>query len=43
MWLHTFNKKGECFNKDYNKQFKIHIIGPLNSTKLFNKTYNVKK
>ena len=43
MWLYTFDKKGECFNEDYSKQFKIHVTGPLNSTKLFNKTYNVKK
>jgi len=39
--VYTLNKKGECFNDDYSSRFKILIIGPLNPTNLFNKTYNI--
>ena len=43
MWLYTFDKKGECFNEDYSKQFEIVVTGPLNNTKEFIKKYKVKK
>jgi len=42
MWLYTFDKTGECIDdKDYSRDFKVEVTGPLNDARSFVKTYDV--
>jgi len=42
MWLYTFDKTGECIDdKDYSRDFKVEVTGPLNDARSFEKKYDV--
>ena len=44
MWLYTLDKSYKCLdNGDLSRQFRIEVMGPLDSPHQFTKTYNIKK
>ena len=44
MWIYTYDGGYKCLdNGDYSDKFEIEIIGPLDSSKQYVRTFNVKK
>ena len=44
MQLYTWDKNNKCFDiRDLSSQFKVHVMGPLDSTQQFVKTYQIRK
>ena len=44
MWLYTLDQNYQCLdNGDFSSNFEIDIIGPLDSSKQYTRTFGVKK